>query len=185
MTYRIEEPTLWNGSAPPSAHTQAQILQQVAGGPPGYRLRRIILTNFWLYEHQEFEIPHGRLFLAGDNRSGKSTVLTAAITLALDGDYHPERIDTFGKKEKRIDYYILGSTESNTPFTRDSRTSYIALEFEWCDMTHPPFASELRALWERGEYQQARFLTIGIAFHGNRNNATPITATRFLITDGK
>lgn len=100
------------------------------GGPPGYRLRRIILTNFWLYEHQVIEIPHGRLFLAGDNRSGKSTVLTAAITLALDGDYHPERIDTFGKREKRIDYYVLGSNESNTPFLRDVRASYIGLEFE-------------------------------------------------------
>src|SRR2546425_4231510 len=52
------------------------ILQQQAGGPLGYRLRRIILTNFWLYGQQEFEIPHGRLFLAGENASGKSTVLT-------------------------------------------------------------------------------------------------------------
>lgn len=185
MSYRIAEPTLWDESGTSSARAQAQLLQEVADGPPGYRLRRIVLTNFWLYEHQEFEIPHGRLFLAGDNRSGKSTVLTAAITLALDGDYHPERIDTFGKREKRIDYYILGSNESNTPFLRDSRTSYIGLEFEWCDTAHPPFASELRARWERGEYQQARFLTIGIAFHGNRNNVSPITALRFLITDGK
>ena len=185
MINRIKEPTLWDESGISSAQAQAQLLQQTAGGPPGYRLSRIILTNFWLYEHQEFEIPHGRLFLAGDNRSGKSTVLTAAITLALDGDYHPERIDTFGKREKRIDYYILGSTKSNTPFTREPRTSYIGLEFEWCGMDQPPFASELRALWERGEYRQASFLTIGIAFHGNRNNANPISALRFLITDGK
>ncbi|HEU5198099.1 MAG TPA: hypothetical protein VFU32_00605, partial [Ktedonobacterales bacterium] len=164
-------------------HALAEQLQRVAGGPPGYRLRRIILTNFWLYEHQVIEIPHGRLFLAGDNRSGKSTVLTAAITLALDGDYHPERIDTFGKREKRIDYYVLGGTESNTPFLRDVRTSYIGLEFEWCALDQPPFASELRARWERGEYEQARFLTIGVAFAGNRNSANPITALRFLITD--
>ena len=52
------------------------LLQQQTGGPLGYRLRRIILTNFWLYGQQEFEIPHGRLFLAGENASGKSTVLT-------------------------------------------------------------------------------------------------------------
>jgi Mg2+ and Co2+ transporter CorA len=161
------------------------MLQQVPAGPPGYRLRRVILTNFWLYEHQEFEIPHGRLFLAGDNRSGKSTVLTAAITLALDGDYHPERIDTFGKREKRIDYYILGGLESQTPYQRDNRTTYIAMEFEWCDPDHPPFASELRARWERGEREEACFLTIGLAFHGNRNSASPISVLRFLITDGK
>jgi hypothetical protein len=185
MASPIEETTRLDEPEITPEHALAQTLQLVAGGPPGYRLRRIILTNFWLYEHQVIEIPHGRLFLAGDNRSGKSTVLTAAITLALDGDYHPERIDTFGKREKRIDYYVLGSSESNTPFLREVRTSYIGLEFEWCALDQPPFASELRARWERGEYEQARFLTIGVAFAGNRNSANPITALRFLITDGK
>jgi hypothetical protein len=185
MVSTIEELTRLDEPEITPEHALAEQLQRVAGGPPGYRLRRIILTNFWLYEHQVIEISHGRLFLAGDNRSGKSTVLTAAITLALDGDYHPERIDTFGKREKRIDYYILGSNESNTPFLREVRTSYIGLEFEWCTPDQPPFASELRARWERGEYEQARFLTIGIAFAGNRNSANPITALRFLITDSK
>ncbi|HEX7733734.1 MAG TPA: SbcC/MukB-like Walker B domain-containing protein [Ktedonobacteraceae bacterium] len=177
-------PSLWDESGAEAARAQAGLLQQAADGPVGYRLERIILTNFWLYEHQEFEIPHGRLFLAGDNRSGKSTVLTAAITLALDGDYRPERIDTFGKREKRIDYYIIGGQESNTPYQRDQRTTYIALEFAWRGTDQPPFASELRARWERGEYEQARYLTIGVVFAGNRNSATPINCTRFLITDG-
>ncbi|HEY1351592.1 MAG TPA: SbcC/MukB-like Walker B domain-containing protein [Ktedonobacteraceae bacterium] len=185
MAVSSDVSTLWDETGTRAAHIQARMLQQVPAGPPGYRLRRVILTNFWLYEHQEFEIPHGRLFLAGDNRSGKSTVLTAAITLTLDGDYHPERIDTFGKREKRIDYYILGGLESQTPYQRDNRTTYIALEFEWCDPDHPPFASELRARWERGEREEASFLTIGLAFHGNRNSASPISALRFLITDGK
>ena len=179
--------TLWSDTlltADNPARAQADFLQQQAGGPPGYRLRRVILTNFWLYDYQEFEIPHGRLFLAGENASGKSTVLMAALPMALDGDYSPNRIDTFGKREKRIDYYILGSNESATPFQRDLRTSSIALEFEWCDQEHPPFASELRTYWEQGDYERARFLTIGIAFSGNRNNVHPITAFRFLITDG-
>jgi DNA repair exonuclease SbcCD ATPase subunit len=183
MAYRLEKPTLFDETGAASAQRLAVRLQQVEGGPAGYRLRRIILTNFWLYEHQVFEIPHGRLFLAGDNGSGKSTVLTAAITLALDGDHRPERIDTFGKREKKIDYYILGG-ESNTPFHRDQRTSYIGLEFEWCEMEDPPFASELRALWEQGTMEKARFLTIGVGFAGNKNNVKPITDTYFLITDG-
>jgi hypothetical protein len=183
MASIVERPTLWDGSGAESARELAEVLQKVEGGPLGYRLRRIILTNFWLYEHQVFEIPHGRLFLAGDNQSGKSTVLIAAITLALDGDTRPERIDTFGKREKRLDYYIIGSNESNTPFQRDQRTSYIALEFEWC-APHPPFASELRTLWERGNYDKSRFLTIGLAIYGNRNNATPLNINRFLLTDG-
>jgi hypothetical protein len=183
MTYSIEKPTLLDEAGTTSAQRLAARLQQLEGGPAGYRLRRIILTNFWLYEHQVIEIPHGRLFLAGDNGSGKSTVLTAAITLALDGDHRPERIDTFGKREKKIDYYILGG-ESNTPFHRAQRTSYIGLEFEWCEMEEPPFASELRALWEKGEVEKARFLTIGLGFAGNKNNVNPITTLRFLLTDG-
>ena len=58
------------------AQILVEMLQKLAGGPHGYRLRRILLTNFWLYGQQEFEIPHGRLFLAGENASGKSTVFT-------------------------------------------------------------------------------------------------------------
>lgn len=183
MASSLKKSTLLDETGADSAQRLAARLQQVEGGPAGYRLRRIILTNFWLYEHQVFEIPHGRLFLAGDNGSGKSTVLTAAITLALDGDHRPERIDTFGKREKKIDYYILGG-ESNTPFHRDQRTSYIGLEFEWCQMEEPPFASELRALWEKGAVEKARFLTIGVGFAGNKNNVKPITDTYFLLTDG-
>ncbi|MBA2680367.1 MAG: hypothetical protein H0U76_18460 [Ktedonobacteraceae bacterium] len=184
MSDTMDGSTLWGASASETARARANELQHIPGGPVGYRLRRIILTNFWLYDQMEFEIPHGRIFLAGENASGKSTVLIAAITMALDGDFRPERIDTFSKREKRIEYYIIGSDDSATPFTHERRTSYVALEFEWCDPDQPPFVSELRSYWERGEYERARFLTIGLAFSGNRNSAHPITPLRFLITDG-
>ncbi len=162
-------------------------LQTLAGGPRGYRLRRILLTNFWLYGEQEFEIPHGRLFLAGENASGKSTVLTAALPLALDGDLRPNRIDTFGGRERHIDYYVLGGTESATPFHYERRTSYIVLEFEWCDSTTPPIAPELRQRWENANAEQReklRFLTIGVSLAGNANVSERIRPLRFLITDG-
>jgi len=126
----------WNGTAEEAVARQietfVETLQAHAGGPRGYRLRRIILTNFWLYGEQEFDIPHGRLFLAGENASGKSTVLTAALPLALDGDLRPNRLDTFGGRERHIEYYVLGGTVSATPFSHERRTTYIALEFEWC-----------------------------------------------------
>ena len=163
------------------------LLQAVAGGPKGYRLRRIHLTNFWLYGEQIFEIPHGRLFLAGENASGKSTVLTAALPLALDGDLRPNRIDTFGGRERRIDYYVLGGTESATPYHFERRTSYIALEFEWCDPDAPPLAPEIRQRWENADEEQRaklRFLTIGLSLAGNANVTDRIRPLRFLITDG-
>src|SRR5450755_2317832 len=161
-----------------------EMLQAQPGGPLGYRLRRILLTNFWLYGQQEFEIPHGRLFLAGENASGKSTVLTAALPLGLDGDLRPNRLDTFGGRERHIEYYVLGGTESATPYNHERRTSYIALEFEWCDPEHPPIAAELRQRWENGDRERTRFLTIGLSIAGNANTTERIRPLRFLITDG-
>ena len=137
-----------NGTAEETEARQLEmfvdLLQHQTGGPLGYRLRRIILTNFWLYGQQEFEIPHGRLFLAGENASGKSTVLMAALPLALDGDLRPNRLDTFGGRERHIQYYVLGGSDSATPFSHERRTSYIALEFEWLNPDAPPIAPELR-----------------------------------------
>jgi uncharacterized protein (TIGR02680 family) len=177
-----------NGTAEETAARQLEMfvdmLQQQAGGPLGYRLRRIILTNFWLYGQQEFEVPHGRLFLAGENASGKSTVLTAALPLALDGDLRPNRLDTFGGRERHIQYYVLGGADSATPFSHERRTSYIALEFEWCNPDAPPIAPELRQRWENGDREKTRFLTIGISLAGNLNASDRIRPLRFLITDG-
>jgi len=160
------------------------LLQGQPGGPQGYRLRRILLTNFWLYGQQEFEVPHGRLFLAGENASGKSTVLTAALPLGLDGDLRPNRLDTFGGRERHIEYYVLGGTESATPYQHERRTAYIALEFEWCDPDHPPIAEEIRQRWENGDRESTRFLTIGLSLAGNANVTDRIRPLRFLITDG-
>ncbi|MEO6891636.1 MAG: TIGR02680 family protein [Ktedonobacteraceae bacterium] len=184
MQRAFENLITWRGSAAEALIQQVELLQAQAGGPQGYRLRRIILTNFWLYGQQELEIPHGRLFLAGENASGKSTVLTAALPLALDGDLHPNRLDTFGGRERHIEYYVLGSDKSATPFNYERRTSYIALEFEWCHPDQPPFTAELRQVWEKGEREKARFLTIGISLAGNVNASNHIRAMRFLITDG-
>lgn len=163
-------------------------LQTLDGGAEGYRLRRIILCNFWLYGLQEFEVPHGRLFLAGENASGKSSVLAAALPMALDGNISPNRIDTFGTRQRKIDYYVLGSAESSTPYLYDRRTTYIALEFEWCNPTQPPFAPDIRQRWLEArtpeERERARWLTIGLSLAGNNNANEKVRPLRFLLTDG-
>src|SRR5712692_6979919 len=188
MQHTIDSFSAWStsqdGSAEETLTRQIDMLQAFAGGPKGYRLRRILLTNFWLYGRQEFEILHRRLFLAGENASGKSTVLTAALPLALDGDLRPNRLDTFGGRERHMEYYVLGGTESATPYSHERRTAYIALEFEWCDPDSPPIAPELRQRWENGEREKARFLTIGLSIAGNANVTDRIRPLRFLITDG-
>lgn len=171
----------WDISSLAREVDQLQLLDE---GPSGYRLRRIILANYWLYETQVFEIPHGRVFLAGANASGKSTVLTAALPLLLEGTLRSDRFDTFGKQSRHIEYYILGNETSATSFTiaEDKRTAYLALEFEWCDPHRPPIAPTLHSLWEKGVNS---FLTVGMSITGNKKaTAGRINAYHFLITDG-
>src|SRR2546421_3121635 len=188
MQQTFDNLTKWskteNDLAAETLARQIDLVQTLTGGPKGYRLRRILLTNFWLYGQQEFEVVHGRLFLAGENAIGKSTLLTAALPLALDGDIRPNRLDTFGGRERHMEYYVLGSSESATPYSHERRTAYIALEFEWCDPDNPPIAQELRQRWENGEREKARFLTIGLSLAGNINASDRIRPMRFIITDG-
>ncbi|MBZ9715977.1 SbcC/MukB-like Walker B domain-containing protein [Deinococcus multiflagellatus] len=88
---------------------------------------RLILVNYWLYPNQVFQFVRGRLFLTGRNGSGKSTALTAAITLLLDGDSSPSRLDPFGGTLRQLRYYLLGGPDAG--FEASARRAYLALEF--------------------------------------------------------
>ncbi|WP_407540872.1 ATP-binding protein [Deinococcus radiomollis] len=88
---------------------------------------RLVLVNYWLYPVQVFHFVQGRLFLTGDNGSGKSTALTAAITMLLDGDSSPTRLDSFGGTRRQLRYYLLGGPDAS--FQERGRRAYLALEF--------------------------------------------------------
>ncbi len=98
--------------------------------PPSLRFvpTRLILINYWLYQRQVFYFAGGKLFLTGDNGSGKSTALTAAVTSIFDGDTSPSRMDPFGGGKRSLRYYLLGDREAG--FEYDSRRAYVALEFQ-------------------------------------------------------
>lgn len=103
------------------------------GAPTGWRPNRIIFRNFWFFDREEFHWHHGRLFLGGQNTAGKSTVLSMAVPLLLDGNKSEERLNTFGGQGRHMAYYVTGSPNpddtSEAAYAHQARISYLALEF--------------------------------------------------------
>ncbi|TBL70925.1 TIGR02680 family protein [Paenibacillus thalictri] len=89
-----------------------------------WQMNRAGILNFWFYEDEEFMLEDGRLVLRGTNGAGKSVTMQSFIPLVLDGDKHPNRLDPFGSKDRKIEYYLLGDKEEHT-----DRTGYLWLEF--------------------------------------------------------
>ncbi|PWA13433.1 TIGR02680 family protein [Pueribacillus theae] len=90
-----------------------------------WKMERAGIFNFWYYDDQEFYFSDGRLILRGSNGSGKSVTMQSFIPLVLDGDKRPWRLDPFGSRDRRIEYYLLGETDSGI----HDRTGYLYLEF--------------------------------------------------------
>ncbi|MGW8957374.1 TIGR02680 family protein [Paenibacillus sp. NPDC055715] len=90
-----------------------------------WQMNRAGILNFWYYDEEEFIFEEGRLILRGTNGSGKSVTMQSLIPLVLDGDKRPERLDPFGSRDRRIEYYLLG--DGNQGHT--DRTGYLWLEF--------------------------------------------------------
>ena len=67
-----------------------------------YKVSKIGLLNFWLYDEEEFDFYDGKLILRGTNGSGKSVTMQSFIPLILDGNKNPDRLDPFGSKERKI-----------------------------------------------------------------------------------
>jgi uncharacterized protein (TIGR02680 family) len=93
-------------------------------GRDRWQMNRAGILNFWFYEDEEFALEDGRLVLRGTNGAGKSVTMQSFIPLVLDGDKHPNRLDPFGSKDRKIEYYLLGDKEEHT-----DRTGYLWLEF--------------------------------------------------------
>ncbi len=125
-----------------------------------WRMERAGIVNFWFYDEAEFALSDGRLILRGANGSGKSVTMQSFLPLVLDGDKRPWRLDPFGSRDRRIEYYLLGDADSGIT----ERTGYLYLEF-----FHP---------------RQQRYLTIGIGLRARRNN--PSTGFwGFAVTDNR
>ncbi|WP_206830196.1 TIGR02680 family protein [Alicyclobacillus fructus] len=130
--------------------------------PERYRLSRAGLFNFWLYDDEVLEFDHGRLLLRGPNGAGKSVTMQSLLPLVLDGDKRPVRLDPFGSRDRKIEFYLLGDDQSGV----QDRIGYLWLEFV------------------RGEGVQAAYVTVGIGLRATRGRAS-VQFWGFAVTDGR
>ena len=93
-----------------------------------WKMYRLGFRNFWLYDKEDFLIPEGHLLLRGSNASGKSITTQSFIPFILDGNRSPERLDPFGSRDRKMDYYLLGDGE------KEESTGYLFLEFKKQDL---------------------------------------------------
>jgi len=129
-----------------------------AGGR--WRMGRVGVLNFWHYDEEVFELEDGRLILRGANGSGKSVTMQSFLPLVLDGNKHPSRLDPFGSRDRRIEYYLLGEADSG----KSDVTGYL-----WMEFAHPA-----RGLTK----------TIGIGLRARRG-AAQVQFWGFLLDDGR
>ncbi|GIP33368.1 TIGR02680 family protein [Paenibacillus sp. J2TS4] len=125
-----------------------------------WRMNRVGILNFWYYDEEEFEMEDGRLILRGANGSGKSVTMQSFLPLVLDGDKRPHRLDPFGSRDRRIEYYLLGETDSG----KSDVTGYL-----WMEFIHP--AKEV-------------YKTIGIGLRARRG-AAQVQFWGFVLEDGR
>lgn len=125
-----------------------------------WRMQRAGLLNFWYYDEETFELEEGRLILRGANGSGKSVTMQSFLPLVLDGDKRPHRLDPFGSRDRRIEFYLLGEADSG----KNDVTGYL-----WIEFAHE----------ETGQTK-----TIGIGLRARRG-AAQVQFWGFLLNDGR
>ena len=89
-----------------------------------WQMNRMGLLNFWYFDDQEFDFANGKLLIRGQNGSGKSISTQSFIPFILDGNKAPYRLDPFGSKDRRMEYYFLLDGQ------KDESAGYIWLEFK-------------------------------------------------------
>lgn len=122
-----------------------------------WRMNKLGFVNFWLYDWEEFSFSQGHLLLRGENGAGKSVTTQSFIPFMLDGDLRPYRLDSFGSKDRKMSYYLLGEE-------KEESTGYLYLEF-----VKP----------ERGLY---RTLVVGLRA---RRSSSTVEFWGFCLSDGR
>ncbi len=124
-----------------------------------WQMNRFGFVNFWVYDVEEFTPENGKILLRGSNGSGKSITTQSFIPYILDGDRQPSRLDPFGSRDRKMEFYLIGDKDSG----KDESTGYIWMEFV------------------KPDGQQYR--TIGIGLHAKRGRN--MNTWGFCLMDGR
>lgn len=122
-----------------------------------WRVSRMGFVNFWLYDQETFLFANGKLLLRGPNASGKSITTQSFIPFILDGNKSPDRLDPFGSKDRKMDYYLLGDND------KEDSTGYLFMEFK--------------------REKSDQYITIGIGLRAQKGK--PMSFWGFALTDGR
>jgi uncharacterized protein (TIGR02680 family) len=87
---------------------------------------RLGLVNVYQYDQQTFFFHRGRLLLRGLNGSGKSVALESTLPYLLDASIAPERLSTFGGRDRSMWWKLIGY---DTNPDRKNARSYMFCEF--------------------------------------------------------
>ena len=122
-----------------------------------WKMHKLGFVNFWLYDKEEFLLENGHILLRGENASGKSITTQSFVPFILDGNKSPERLDPFGSRDRKMEFYLLGENEN------EEATGYLYLEFKKDDAES--------------------YLTIGIGMRAQRGKG--IDFWGFCLNDGR
>ncbi|MBT2732256.1 TIGR02680 family protein [Carnobacterium sp. ISL-102] len=128
-----------------------------------WMLNRAGVLNFWYYDEEEFSFNNGHLLLRGSNGSGKTVTMTSLFPFLLDGRKSPERMDSFGSRDRRMIDYLLG--EKGFYEEMDEKTGYLYLEFKREDTP--------------------QYLTIGMGLNARKSRGSDLDSWGFSITDNR
>lgn len=123
-----------------------------------WQMNRIGFVNFWLYDNEIFDLENGKILIRGTNGSGKSITTQSIVSFILDGNRSPERLDTFGSSDRKMEYYFLGDDSEKT-----EGTGYIFLELK--------------------KRETEQYKTIGIGQKAQRGK--PMQFWGFILSDGR
>ena len=138
-----------------------------------WKMNKLGFVNFWLYDHEEFQIKDGHILLRGDNASGKSITTQSFIPFLLDGNKSPERLDPFGSRDRKMEFYLLGDGE------REESTGYLYLEFKKADTEeYLTIGVEMRAQKGKGSISGDSACVMGAALGQAASRSTKKSGVR-------